>query len=50
MAQGKDFVENKKGQLKAEVAQAGLTLRWTEATFTAIARALARKPENLDFR
>ena len=41
LAQGKDFVENKEGQLKAEVAQAGSNFSGGQKQRLAIARALA---------
>jgi len=45
LAQGKDFVENKEGQLKAEVAQAGSNFSGGQKQRL----ALARKPEILIF-
>ena len=45
LAQGKDFVENKEGQLKAEVAQAGSNFSGGQKQRAAVARALITNPK-----
>lgn len=49
LAQGKDFVESKEGQLKAKVSQGGQNFSGGQKQRLAISRALARKPEIIIF-